>query len=394
MKRDDLKHVGHNIILLGIVSFLNDLSSEMIMPILPLFIASLGGGGLAVGLISGLRESIASILKILSGWFSDRTGRRKALVFSGYLTSASFKLLLAFSTAWQQVLIFTGLERVGKGLRTAPRDAIISDSLPAERGRGFGIHRAMDTAGAVVGSLAVFFLFWSAGLSFVSIILIAAVFSFFSLIPLAWVKEKKAKPRPVSLGLGLSTLPKDLRKFILVSSVFSLANFSYMFFILRTQDLFTGKLAVGVPILLYVLFNIFYALFAIPFGSLSDRLGRRTVIAIGYVLFSLTALGFVLFDSLAAFIILFALYGISYAIIDGNQRAYVADLSSKRLRATALGTFHAAIGLSALPAGLMAGLLWKIAPGFTFLFGSLVSLVSAMMLLSPFLSAGRSHQSG
>jgi len=154
-----------------------------------------------------------------------------------------------------------------------------------------------------------------------------------------------------------------------------------MFFILRAQASLSGKLSIGMPILLYVLFNIFYAVFAIPFGTLSDKIGRKKVIVFGYLLFSLSSLGFALFNSLTAFIILFALYGVVYAIIDGNQSAFVSDLSSENLRATALGTFHTTIGLVALPASLIAGLLWQIAPAMTFIYGSVVSIISVVLFI-------------
>jgi len=381
MKNKYLKGISANILLLGIVSFLNDLSSEMIMPILPMFITALGGAGLIVGLIGGLRDSISSILKVFAGYWSDKYGKRKFFVSSGYLTSALFKLFLAFSKIWQHVLVFASLERIGKGLRAAPRDAIIADSMPKERGKGFGIHRAMDTSGAVAGSIVVFLLFWFLGFNFKSIIIIAAILATLSLIPLYFVKERKREPQKISLKIGLKNLPRPLKLFILVSGMFALANFSYMFFILRAQEFFTGKLSIGIPILLYVLFNIFYAVFAVPFGRLSDKIGRKKVIVFGYLLFSLTSLGFAFFNSLTAFIILFALYGIVYAIVDGNQRAYVSDLSSEELRATALGTFHTTIGLTALPASLIAGFLWQINPSMPFIYGAVIGIISVVLFI-------------
>ncbi len=377
-----LKGVNVNVLLLGAVSFLNDLSSEMILPVLPLFIIRLGGTGLLVGLIGGLRDSISSILKVLSGYYSDKTGRRKIFVSSGYLTSSVFKLLLAFSRTWQHILLFSGLERVGKGLRTAPRDAIISDSMPGERGKGFGIHRTLDTLGAIFGSIVVFLLFWFQKLDFSSIIFIAAIISFLSLIPLYFVKEKRGKPSGINRGMGYKNLPRPLGIFILISGIFALANFSYMFFILRAQEFFTGRLSVGVPILLYVLFNIFYALLATPSGMLSDRVGRGTVIASGYLMFSLTSLGFAFFNSINAFMVLFAMYGVATAMIDGNQRAYVSDMSPGELRATGLGVFHTTTGLLALPASLIAGFLWQISPVMTFIYGTISSTLSVVLFIA------------
>jgi len=385
MKNRYLKGISANILLLGVVSFLNDLSSDMIIPILPMFITSLGGAGLIVGLIGGLQDSISSILKVLSGYWSDRVGRRRIFVFSGYLTSAIFKFLLSFSRIWQHILLFVCFERVGKGLRTAPRDAIIADSMPEARGKGFGIHRALDTLGAILGGIMALVLYWFLEFGFTSIIFIAAIIAFISLSPLYFVKEVKREPQKINLQISLRKLPKPLMLFIMVAAVFALANFTYMFFILKAAAAFMPlmpvKESIALAIFLYVLFNIFYALFAIPFGTLSDRIGKRRVLISGYLLFSVTCLGFAFFDSLLAFLFLFPLYGVVYAMVDGNQRAFVSDLSTEDLRATALGTFHTMIGIIALPASLIAGFLWSITPTLTFFFGSSVSIISVILFV-------------
>ena len=298
MRSKYLKGVSPNILLLGIVSFLNDFSSEMIMPILPMFVEAFGGA-LAVGLVGGLRDSISSILKVFFGYWSDKTGRRKIFVSSGYITSAVFKLLLALSKTCPYVITIAALERLGKGMRTAARDAIIADSMAEQRGKGFGIHRTLDTCGAILGSIVVFLLVWVFDFDFSLIILIAAVFAFVSLIPLHFVKQAERQPQDISLKIGLRQLPKPLKLFILVSGVFALGNFSYMFFIIKAQAAFPGRLSIALPILLYVLFNFFYAGFSVPLGVLSDKIGRGKVIAIGYLLFSLTSLGFAFFASLS-----------------------------------------------------------------------------------------------
>jgi len=383
MKKNSFKNISINIILLGIVSFLNDASSEMITPILPLFIMSLGGTGVILGLIGGLRDSISSLLKVICGYWSDKTGKRKIFVFSGYITSAVFKLLLSFSTIWQHVLLFSGLERVGKGIRTAPRDAIIADSMPEKRGKGFGIHRALDTAGAILGSILAFILIWYGALSFNIIILIAACIAFFSFIPLLFVKEIKREKQDITFKISIKMIPKPLKLFLIVSIVFSLSNFSYMFFISKTQTLFPKEMTIAGPIMLYILFNIFYAGLAIPFGLLSDKIGRKKVLLIGYLLFSVTMAGFALFSSIPMFIVLFALYGIVYAIVDGNQRAFVSDLSPENLRSTSLGIYHTLVGLVALPSSIIAGLIWDIiSPEMTFVFGMFFSLTASILLLT------------
>ena len=379
-----VKGRSKNIYLLGFTSFLNDASGEMIMPLLPLLITSLGGGGAAVGLIGGLREAVSSLLKVVFGWWSDRVGRRKPFVVVGYLFSAVFKLGLALSNTWPQVAVASSLERVGKGVRTAPRDAIIADSVPRGRGKGFGIHRAMDTAGAVFGSLLVLYLFWSQGMSLRAIIFLASSIALFSLIPLIWVTEGGTGKRAVPLFRGVRGLPRSLKAFIAVAALHALGNFSYMFFLLRAQGVLAGmggRPSAAMSLLLYVVFNISYAALAIPAGALSDRWGKRRLIGGGYVLFSLLCGGFFWVKTLVGLMFLFLLYGMVYALLEGNQRAYVADLAPEEVRGTALGLYHTVVGLAALPASLVAGLLWEISQGLSFLYGGGLSLMAALGLI-------------
>ena len=366
------KKFQRNVLLLSLVSFLNDMSSEMILPILPMFIVSLGGSSLWVGLIGGLRESIGSILKVFSGYFSDKTGKRKPFVFSGYSISSVFKLLLTFSKNSFHILVFSSFERLGKGLRTAPRDAILAESLPKERGKAFGVHRAFDTLGAIFGSVLVLFLLWLFVLEFQTIIFLSALIGFCSLIPLWLVKEKRTK---FKTRTRIKTLPKPLKKFLLVSGIFSLGNFSYMFFLLKSQEFFP---LVWMPVVLYVVYNVFYSSLSIPFGKLSDRISRKYIIGLGYLLFSLTCFGFVFANSFSFFLLLFSLYGIVYAMIDGNQRALVSDLS--KFHGTGLGAFHTVTGLLALPASLIAGFLYQVNPTLTFVYGGFLGLLAGLLL--------------
>ena len=365
-----------NILLLGTVSFLNDIASKIILPILPLFIKSIGGGGMAVGIISGLGESIASLFKMLAGFLSDKYGKRKPFVFGGYTISAISKLFFAFASSWPQVLLLRSLERLGKGIRSAPRDAILAaSSTKTKRGKSFGIHRAMDSGGAVLGAIIAFVLFWYLDFDFRKIFLVAGIFAFLSLIPLIFVKEKKQKPKEISLKIGLKKLPKNLRIFIIIATLFALGNFSYMFFVLKSQTYFSGKFATGIPILLYILYNTSYTLFAVPAGVLSDKIGRKKVLFLGYALFGLVCLGFIFAKSTGMFVLLFIVFGLNYALVNANQRAYVSDLAEESIRGTALGTFHMAISLASLPAGIIAGFLFDLNPTFPFIYGALISFV-------------------
>jgi len=370
-----------NILLLGFVSLLNDISSEIIQPILPLFIASLGGGSMAVGLIGGISDGLPSLLKVLAGYGSDRLGRRKPLVVAGYALSAVGKLLLPIASSWQQVFLLKTLERSGKGLRSAPRDAMISESAQeGRRGRGFGLHRSMDSTGAVIGSILAYLL-WQGGMSYSSIFLVAGVLSVVALLPFYRVKESFRSPN-CDVRLNLSGLSPQLGRFLVIASIFALGNFSYMFFILRAQGLFSGAEAVAAPLLLYALFNLVYAALAMPVGIWSDRVGRRKVLALGYSLFALTALGFALVTSLAGLIALFALYGLVYALVDGSERAYVSDLSSVSLRGSSLGLYYGAIGVSAIFSSVLAGALWAWwGAEATFLFGAGAAMLAAIALL-------------
>jgi len=354
----------------------------MIKPILPVFITMLGGGGLAVGGIGGLTESVSSLLKVFSGYWSDRIRRRKPFMLLGYLVSAAAKMLFPLSSAWQHLLALMPVERVGKGLRGAPRDALIAASVhESGRGRGFGFHRAMDSAGAIVGALAAYVLVTGADLPVRSILLAGAVIAFAAVAPVFAVREKRRREdQTESSRPRLSGLPHSFYRFLIAATVFGLGNFSYMFLILRAADVFGPARSLGLTILLYVLINVAYAGLAIPAGVLSDRIGRRKVLFMGYGLFAITCLGLALARGWPELILLFALYGGFRALTDGPQRALVSDLVPAEVRGTALGAFHTATGLAALPASLVGGVLWQMAPRWTFLYGAVLGLTAAVLL--------------
>jgi MFS family permease len=365
------------------VSFLADASTHMIKPILPAFITMLGGGGLAVGGIGGLTESATSLLKVLSGYWSDRIRRRKPFMLLGYLTSAAAKLLFPLSTAWHHLLALMPAERVGKGLRGAPRDALIAASVDRTvRGRGFGFHRAMDSAGAIIGSLAAYTLVAGADLPVRMILLVGAVVAFAAVAPIIAVRETRQRTvQTDSSRPRLRGLPRPFYLFLIVATVFGLGNFSYMFLILRAGEMFGPPGSLGLAILLYALINVAYAGLAMPAGVLSDRIGRRKVLLMGYGLFAGTCLGLALARGWPELVLLFALYGGYRALTDGTQRAMVADLVPAGIRGTALGAFHTAVGLAALPASLIAGALWQLAPRWTFFYGASLGLTACLLLV-------------
>jgi len=365
----------------------------MILPILPFYIVSLGGGGIAVGLIGGLSDSVASILKVISGFWSDRIGKRKPFVFWGYFSSALAKLFFPFARSWPVLLVLRPIERIGKGLRDAPRDALIASSTSADiRGKVFGFHRAADTLGAVFGAGLAFLLYGFLKLEFRPILLISALLAFLALLPLFFVSEKKNPPPPStkyssfsSFRDSLTELPEDFKHYLTIATIFAFANFTYMFFILRAKNffiqVFTPRLSIIIPVLLYVWYNIFYSLFSLPAGVLSDRIGRKKMLISGYLVYALTCLGFIVSNSLGLFILFFALYGTSYALVEGNQRAYASDFVSEEKRGLALGAFHTVVSLAALPSGIVVGLLWNYDPSLPFLYGSILSLVAVISFL-------------
>lgn len=373
----DSKNGKKNIYLLGGSSFFNDVGSEMITPLLPFYITALGGGGAAIGLISGLREGLSSVLKFFGGWFSDRIGKRKQIVFSGYLMSVIFKLMLALATVWQQVIAFVSLERVGK-IRDAPRDAIIASSTD-KKGKGFGIHQMLDSLGGVFGTILVIILLWKLNLSIRTLIIIAAGLSAFSLIPLIFVKEKKGKPIKSTIFGGLKNLPRELYYLIFVVSVAAIANFGlYLFLILMAKEI-TGSTIISLAV--YALFSIVYASSSIPFGSLSDKIGRKKVLLIGYSLFFILMLALISSPSLIFLAVIFMLYGVVMAITEPTQKAFVSDFSGEA-KGTALGAYHSIKGIVTIIGGLIAGLIWDISPSAMFSYLAIVSLISIILLVS------------
>jgi len=377
------KGINRNVLILGMVSFFTDLSSQIVVPVIPLYLTSvLGVGALAVGIVEGAAESTASLLKVVSGFWSDKIKKRKPFVFWGYSLSAISKPLFALAGSWGLLLFFRILERMGKGLRTAPRDAIVAASSESgKRGKAFGIHRAMDGIGSVLGALLAFFLLPVLG--YEKLLLFAFIPAFIAVIFIRGIREKKLgsaqrvveKKDTVLFG----AMPRPLKIFIGVASLFAFGHFGYAFLLLRANHIGLGD---DRAIFLYVLFYLVYTVVSIPAGWLSDKVGRKPVLFSAYLLFAFISLGLIFTNAPISLLVFFILYGIFYAVIDGVQRAFVADLSPAGLKATSLGFFHTAIGLFALPGGIIAGWLWdSFMPEATFVFGFVLSLMAAVLFL-------------
>jgi len=382
--KNEILSVKKNVFWMGITSLFTDISSEMIYPILPIFLTSyLGVSKAFLGLIEGVAESTASILKIFSGWFSDRFRRRKPPVVWGYSLSALSKPLLALSTSGIHVLFLRFFDRVGKGIRTSPRDALISESTPKEKtGMAFGFHRAMDTLGAVIGPLLAFMILPKLGNNIRPIFLIAFIPAAIA-VALLWffVKEKRAEKEDKRSEVKFSFAPFNFRMkfFIFVVFLFTLGNSSNAFLILRAQN--TGVAVVLIPIL-WLVFNAVYSVTAMPAGILSDRIGRKKVIIGGYIIYSMVYFGLAYVNAPALVWLLFALYGVHYGMTDGTERAFISDIAPKEYKATAFGIYHAAVGFALLPASVIMGLLWQsLGATIAFSFGGVLAGVAALLLL-------------
>lgn len=389
------KTLSGNVLALSLVSLLNDTSSEIIYPILPAFLAiTLGATPFAIGLIEGFAETVSSLLKLFSGYLSDRFEKRKLLVFAGYSLSSLMRPLLAFVTSWQQVLVLRVTDRTGKGIRGAPRDALIADSIePERRGLAFGFHRAADHFGAVIGPLIAFALLylWSENPSeptandYSRIFLIAAIPAILSVFVIAFlVKEQKHETADTEtvtpIKLSLKEFDGNFKRFLIVVALFTLSNSTDAFLLLRATQ--AGVAEYVLP-LLWVFLHISKVVFSLIGGDLSDRVGRKKMIFAGWILYALVYVGFAFVSEMWQIWSLFFIYGAYFGLTEGVEKALVADLVEPEKRGTAFGFYNLAFGITVLPASLIFGALWtKFGAETAFLVSSGISVLAAILLLS------------
>ena len=372
--------LSRTVVALGVVSFLTDASSEMIYPLLPVFLTStLGASPSMLGAIEGAAETTASLLKLASGWWSDRIRRRKPLVVFGYALASATRPLVAIAQSATQVMAIRLADRVGKGIRGAPRDALIADSVdPADRGRAFGFHRAADHAGAVVGPLVAFALLQAAGLEMRTVFWLAAVPAAAAVVAVVlFVREPRAAAATAVPAKPDFTapLPRPFRQYLVILLVFTLGNSTDAFLLLRAQQL--GVSIALLPIL-WALLHVVKSAVSTGGGVLSDRIGRVPTLVAGWIVFALVYLGFALAAAQWQAWALFLVYGVFFALTEGPERALVADLVPQNRRGTAFGWFNLVVGLGALPASLIFGVLWTAyGPTVPFIVGASLAVGSA-----------------
>lgn len=381
-----------NVFAIGLVSLLNDASSEIIYPLLPIFLAnSLGASARQIGTIEGAAESVASLLKLFAGYLSDRLAKRKSLVVAGYAVASLARPLLAFTQTWTQVLAIRLTDRVGKGIRTAPRDAMIADTVRVEqRGIAFGFHRAMDHAGAVIGPLIGYLLVIllvansksPTTREFSRIFLIASVPALLAVLvaiffmresPLHSASENQVKK------ISLRGFDSNFKRFLLVLALFTLSNSSDSFLILRAMD---AGVSIALVPLLWAAHHAMKVLSSLYGGDLSDRLGRKRLIVSGWILYAAVYAGFAYATNQASLWVLFLVYGIYFGLAEGAEKALVADLVRPEQRGTAYGLYNLAFGVTVFPASLLMGTIWDWkGPAVAFLVSALMGATAAVLLL-------------
>ncbi len=387
MKKKKILGLEKNIFFTGLTSFFTDTSTKMVYSVMPLFLLSMGSSKTTISLIEGIAESTASLVKALSGLWSDKIGKKKPFMVIGYGLTAIITPIYAFVSSPIQVLYFRFIERIGKGLRTAPRDSLISSSTTKKTmGRSFGFQKAMDNSGAILGPLIAFLCLKFLPINYGNIFLLATIPALFGVLTIIiFIREPKSEAI-TSDGMiiknkkvSLKNLPKKFYFFIGIIFVFSLGNSTDTLLLIKTYE--TGIDKAYIPFI-YMIFNSVSVILAIPIGKLSDRIGRTKLIIAGFLVYTLVYLGFGIYNSISIFIVLFILYGLYSALVDGSQKALVSDLVSTELKGSGYGLYHAIIGISLLPASFIAGKLYdNVNSSIPFYFGAIMAFLAAILMI-------------
>jgi len=375
----------NNVFLIGLVSFFADLSTEMVYPLIPIYLTTAFGATPAlVGVIEGIAESLASLLKVFSGYITDKYRKKKPIAFCGYATGLLYKVLLIFAVSWVGILIARIVDRFGKGIRTAPRDVLVSESgNPQKLGQSFGLHKALDMAGSAAGILVAFFIMktWNGKNAYTELFILSCIPAVLSLFMFLFIKET-SKPReskePLHVWRGFKNLHKHLKLYLLVVFIFTLGNSSNAFLLLRASHVGFDPAEV---IILYFVYNLVSSLLAFPCGKLSDYVGRKPLLVAGYLFFALVYANFAWASSKTVIMVAFVLYGVYTAMIAGVERAFISEIAPPKLKGTMLGMHSTIVGIALLPASVMAGFLWSaFGPAIPFALGASLSLCAATLL--------------
>lgn len=381
MKSHKIFGIEKNAFFTGLTSFFTDTSTKMIYSVMPLFLLSIGASKTTISLIEGIAESTASLLKAVSGYWSDKIGKNKPFMIIGYGITALITPLYALARIPFHVLFFRFLERIGKGIRTAPRDSLISGSIKKnEAGRTFGFQKAMDNSGAIVGPLIAFLLLSFFPVNYTNIFLLGTIPAILGVLTVViFIKEAKAKNKDNAEKISLKHLPKKFYFFLIIIFVFTLGNSADALLLVKTTE--TGIDKSYIPFV-YMIFNTVSVLLAIPIGKLSDKIGREKLIILGFFVYALVYYLFGRYNSIHLFLFLFVMYGVYSALTDGSQKAMISDIVSKELKGTGFGLYHAVLGITLLPASLIAGLLYdKVNSTAPFYFGAGMAFVAAILMI-------------
>lgn len=374
------KMIISNIVLIGLVSLFVDMSTEMVYPLIPLFLtATLGASPAIVGIIEGIAESIASLLKVFSGYIGDVRHNKKRLTFIGYSASVLYKIFLLLAASWPGVLVARVIDRTGKGIRTAPRDALVAQSSDGKKlGGSFGLHKMLDMAGSSLGALLAYF-FVAANVGLHQAFLFSIIPAIIGILIIFFVREDKSS-NMTSERLTLKGLKLDgkLKLYLAVIFIFCLGNSSNTFLLLKAQE---RGFSVSQVMLLYLTFNVATSILAIPSGKLSDRFGRSRILVPGYLIYGLVYFGFALLTAKPAVLLLFIAYGAYTAFISGAERAFIAENAPAGFKGTVLGIYGMLQGVGLLLSSIIAGFMWdKINSDAPFLFGGILGIISAIMI--------------